>query len=208
MENNENFDNFAEQPVEDTNESKTSSKKNWKKEVMDWVVSIVLAIIIALIMRNFVFTLVEVDGESMYPTLEDGDRLFTRIIAYNRPQQGDIIIFNPSISEEDRSPNKDTAYVKRVIALEGQTVDIQDGKVIVDGVILEEDYISEEIYGKSQNATEFPFTVPKGTVFVLGDNRNRSHDSRSKDVGAVPLDNIIGKAQLRLLPFETFGTLY
>ena len=205
MENNENFMMENDTPQE---ESSNPSPKNWKKEVMDWVVSIVLAIIIALIMRNFVFTLVEVEGESMYPTLEDGDRLFTRIIAYNKPQQGDIIIFNPSISEEDRSPNKDTAYVKRVIALEGQTVDIQDGKVIVDGVILEEDYISEEIYGKSQNATEFPFTVPEGTVFVLGDNRNRSHDSRSKDVGAVPLDNIIGKAQIRLLPFETFGTLY
>ncbi len=205
MENNENFNIENDTPQE---EISNSSPKNWKKEVMDWVVSIVLAIIIALIMRNFVFTLVEVEGESMYPTLEDGDRLFTRIIAYNKPQQGDIIIFNPSISEEDRSPNKDTAYVKRVIALEGQTVDIEDGKVVVDGVTLEEDYISEEIYGKSQNATEFPFTVPEGTVFVLGDNRNRSHDSRSKDVGAVPLDNIIGKAQIRLLPFETFGTLY
>lgn len=205
MENNENFNIESDIPQEEIN---NSSPKNWKKEVMDWVVSIVLAVIIALVMRNFVFTLVEVEGESMYPTLEDGDRLFTRIIAYNKPEQGDIIIFNPSISEEDRSPNKDTAYVKRVIALEGQTVDIQDGKVVVDGVTLEEDYIAEEIYGKSQNATEFPFTVPKGTVFVLGDNRNRSHDSRSRDVGAVPLDNIIGKAQIRLLPFETFGTLY
>ena len=133
----------------------------------------------------------------------------TRIIAYSEPQQGDIIIFNPSISEEDRSPNKDLAYVKRVIATEGQTVTInEDGKVEVDGEVLSEDYISETIRGLDPNATKFPFTVPEDTVFVLGDNRNRSHDSRSKDVGAVPIDNIIGKAQFRLLPFESFGTLY
>ena len=203
MENNENFN----EPIEETVE--VSPKKSWKKEVLDWVVSIALAIVIAIVIRNFVFTLVEVEGESMYPTLDDGDRLFTRIIAYSKPQQGDIVIFNPSISEEDRSPNKDLAYVKRVIATEGQTVTInEDGNVEVDGEVLTEDYISETIRGVDPNATEFPFTVPEGTVFVLGDNRNRSHDSRSRDVGAVPIDNIIGKAQIRLLPFESFGSLY
>ncbi len=202
MENNENITETQQTPAE-------PSGKNWRKEALDWIVSIALAVIIALVIRNFVFTLVEVEGESMYPTLEDGDRLFTRIVAYNTPKQGDIIIFNPSISESDRSPNKKLAYVKRVIALEGQVVNItEDGKVTVDGVVLEEDYISEEIRGIGLNATQFPFTVPEDTVFVLGDNRNKSHDSRSRDVGAVPVDNIIGKAQIRLLPFDSFGTLY
>ncbi len=202
MENNENIIEVTEQAEEPTG-------KNWKKEVLDWIVSIALAVVIALVIRNFVFTLVEVEGESMYPTLEDGDRLFTRIVAYTAPKQGDIIIFNPSISEQDRSPNKDLAYVKRVIAVEGQTVDINaDGSVSVDGVTLEEEYISEQIRGIGLNATVFPFTVPEDTVFVLGDNRNKSHDSRSKDVGAVPVENIIGKAQIRLLPLDSFGTLY
>jgi len=201
MENNENLEqvvNEVEPP-----------KKSWKKEVLDWTVSIAVAIVIALIIRNFVFAMVEVEGESMYPTLSDGDKLFTRIIAYTQPKQGDIIIFNPSINETDRNPNKDLAYVKRVIATEGQTVDItEDGEVIVDGEVLSEDYISEKINGLHPYGTEFPFVVPKDTVFVLGDNRNRSHDSRSKDVGAVPIDNIIGKAQVRLLPLNSIGTLY
>ncbi len=184
-------------------------KKNWKKEALDWTLSIVIAIVIALIIRNFVFTMVKVEGESMHPTLSDGDKLFTRIIGYTKPSQGDIIIFNPPLSESDRSPNKGIAYVKRVIATEGQTVDITPyGEVSVDGKVLKEDYISETIKTVAVNGTQFPFEVPEDTVFVLGDNRNRSHDSRSRDVGAVPLDNIIGKAQIRLLPIKSIGTLY
>ncbi len=184
-------------------------KKNWKKEALDWTLSIAIAIVIALIIRNFVFTMVRVEGESMHPTLSDGDKLFTRIIGYSKPSQGDIIIFNPPLSESDRSPNKGIAYVKRVIATEGQTVDITPyGEISVDGEVLKEDYISETIKTVAVNGTQFPFEVPKDTVFVLGDNRNRSHDSRSRDVGAVPLDNIIGKAQLRLLPISSIGTLY
>ena len=207
MENN--FENNEAVEIEATAEIQEPSKKSWKKEALDWIASIAVAIVIALLIRNFVFTMVEVEGESMVPTLSDGDRLFTRIIAYNTPEQGDIIIFNPSISEYDREPNKKIAYVKRVIAVEGQTVELtSDGRVSVDGEVLSEDYISEEIKTITPNGVEFPFVVPEDTVFVLGDNRNRSHDSRAKDVGAVPLDNIIGKAQLRLLPFDSIGSLY
>ncbi len=190
------------QVLEDTNQ------KNIKKEIIDWVVSIVVAVVIALTIRTFIFTMVRVDGVSMDPTLAHGDTLFTQIIGYS-PKQGDIVIFHPSKSATDRSPNKDTAYVKRVIALEGQTVDItSDGDVVVDGKTLKEDYIADKIRTIVPGGTEFPFTVPKDTIFVLGDNRNRSHDSRSTDVGAVPLDNIIGKAQIRVFPFKTMGSLY
>ena len=202
MEENENI------VIEEVEEA---PKTNWKKEALDWIVSIAVAVVIALVIRNFVFTLVEVDGQSMHPTLENGDRLFTRILAYNTPKQGDIVIFNPPVSEEDRSPNKKVAYVKRVIAVEGQVVDISpEGEVTVDGKTLKEDYISETIntHLYYNNPMEFPYEVPKGTIFVLGDNRNASHDSRSRDVGAVPLDNIIGKAQVRLWPFDEIGSLY
>ncbi len=212
MENNfENNDAVENEAVvnESMEETQESPKKSWKKEALDWIASIAVAIVIALLIRNFVFTMVEVDGESMHPTLSDGDRLFTRIIGYNSPKQGDIIIFNPSISEYDREPNKKIAYVKRVIAVEGQTVELtEDGGVMVDGEVLSEDYISEKINTISPNGVEFPFVVPEDTVFVLGDNRNRSHDSRARDVGAVPLENIIGKAQVRLLPFDSIGSLY
>lgn len=177
------------------------------KEVLDWTVSIAVAIVIAFLIRSYIFTMVKVDGQSMEPTLSHGDTLFTRIIAYT-PKQGDIVIFHPSLSETVREPNKDIAYVKRVIALEGQVVDIRDGDVYVDGELVEEDYILETIKVTVPNTMVFPYEVPKDTVFVLGDNRNNSHDSRSKDVGAVPLDNIIGKAEFRLFPFSNIGGLY
>ena len=179
---------------------------NWAKEIFEWVLCIVIAIAIAMLIKNYVFALVRVDGESMVPTLSNNDRLFTRVIGYNQPKNGDIIIFHPSISETKREPRKDIAYVKRVIATEGQVVDItDDGDVIVDGKVLEEDYIKEKIQNMYIASTEFPFEVPEDTVFVLGDNRNNSHDSRSSDVGAVPLDNIMGKAEFRLWPLGKFG---
>ena len=187
-------------------QNKPQSKIN-TKEILDWTVSIVVALVVAFVIRTFVFTMVRVDGQSMDPTLTHGDTLFTRIIGYT-PKQGDIVIFNPPLSETVRKPNKKIAYVKRVIALEGQTVDIKDGNVYVDGELLEEDYILEEIKGPVPNTLTFPYVVPEDTVFVLGDNRNNSHDSRSKDVGAVPIDNIIGKAQFRVLPLSAAGSLY
>ena len=182
---------------------------NWGKEIFEWVACFVIAIVIAMLIKNFIFTLVKVDGASMNPTLTHGDRLFTRVIGYNKPQAGDIIIFHPPISKDNKNPKKDIAYVKRVIAVEGQIVDIDyDGNVIVDGKVLSEDYIKEPIDTRYLMTTEFPFEVPKDSVFVLGDNRNNSHDSRSEDIGAVPLDNIMGKAQFRLWPLTSFGGLY
>ena len=175
---------------------------NWKKEALDWVTSIAVALIIALLIRRFVFTLVRVDGPSMNPTLTHNDTLFTSRLMYT-PKVGDIIIFRPPESPK-------TPYVKRVIATEGQTVDIDPltGTVTVDGKAYDEPYIAEPIQPSRMGDMEYPFTVPEGTVFVLGDNRNNSHDSRDSDVGAVPVKNIIGKAQFRLLPLSTFGSLY
>ena len=175
---------------------------NWKKEALDWVTSIAVALIIALLIRRIVFTLVRVDGPSMNPTLTHNDTLFTSRLMYT-PKVGDIIIFRPPASPK-------TPYVKRVIATEGQTVDIDPltGTVTVDGKAYDEPYIAEPIQPSRMGDMEYPFTVPEGTVFVLGDNRNNSHDSRDSDVGAVPVKNIIGKAQFRLLPLSTFGSLY
>lgn len=173
---------------------------NWKKEALDWFVSIAVALIIALLIRRFIFTLARVDGPSMNPTLEHGDTLFTSRLMYT-PEVGDIVIFRPPNSPK-------TPYVKRVIALGGQTVDIDPitGAVTVDGKTYDEPYIKEPIVRMGN--MEFPYKVPENTIFVLGDNRNNSHDSRDTDVGAVPVKNIIGKAQFRLLPLNKFGSLY
>ena len=182
---------------------------NWGREIFEWVACFANAIVIALLIKNFLFTLVKVDGASMNPTLTHGDRLFTRVLGYTEPKAGDIIIFHPPVGENNKAPKKDIAFVKRVIAVEGQTVDINShGEVIVDGEVLSEDYIKEKIDTRYLMTTEFPFEVPADTVFVLGDNRNNSHDSRSADIGAVPLDNIMGKAEFRLWPLGSFGGLY
>ena len=175
-------------------------KFDLKKEIMDWGVSIVVAVIIALIIRTYVFTLVKVDGPSMNPTLTHGDTLYTNRFLYT-PKNGDIIIFRPPNSPK-------TPYVKRVIATAGQTVDIDSftGDVTVDGNVLDEPYIKEPL--RSAGNMDYPCTVPEGHVFVLGDNRNNSRDSRDASVGLIPEDNIIGKALFRLLPVSGFGSLY
>ena len=175
-------------------------KYNLKKEILDWVVSIVVAVIIALVIRTYVFTLVKVDGLSMSPTLSHGDTLYTNRFFYT-PKNGDIIIFRP--------PNSvNTPYVKRVIATAGQTVVVDAGNhtVTVDGKVLDEPYIKEPMM--YQGNMRYPCTVPEGYVFVLGDNRNNSRDSRDASVGLIPLSNVIGKATLRLLPLADFGSLY
>ena len=133
------------------------------------------------------------------------------------PENGDIIVFTP---ERDTSK----PYIKRVIATEGQTVDITDGgQVIVDGEVLDETYLSAFTGNKEPNITrksninpvQFPITVPEGHFFAMGDNRIRSHDCRSievgnfdNDFGCVSNDRAIGKAQFRIWPLNKFGSLY
>lgn len=196
------MDEFNSTQQGTSTEAQSPKPFNWKKEAFDWVASIAIALIIALLIRRFIFTLVKVDGPSMNPTLTHGDTLFTTRLMYT-PKVGDIIIFRPPASP-------DTPYVKRVIALEGQTVSLDPltGKVTVDGEVYDEPYTAEPIAPSRIGDMTYPYTVPENCVFVLGDNRNNSHDSRDSDVGAVPVKNIIGKAQFRLLPLNAFGSLY
>lgn len=186
--------------TEETEVVDTPQKNSLKKEIMDWVISIVVALAVALVIRQFIFTLVRVDGPSMLPTLHHNDTLYVNRFMYT-PEEGDIIIFRPP-----NSPN--TPYVKRVIATAGQEVivDAREHKVYVDGVELVEDYISEELV--SAGTMTYPYVVPEDHVFVLGDNRNNSRDSRDASVGAVPRSNIIGKVIFRLLPVSDFGSVY
>lgn len=198
MDEFKNNDNIEETLSKD--EVIASPKSSMKKELLDWIISIVVALAVALFIRQFIFTLVRVDGPSMLPTLHHNDTLYVNRFMYT-PEVGDIIIFRP--------PNSpDTPYVKRVIATEGQEVivDAREHKVYVDGVELVEDYISEDLV--SAGTMKYPYVVPEDHVFVLGDNRNNSRDSRDASVGAVPRDNIIGKVVFRLLPVSDFGSVY
>ena len=175
-------------------------KLDLKKEIKDWVVSILIAVVVALVIRTYIFTLVRVDGQSMEPTLSHGDVLYTNRFMYE-PENGDIVIFRPTHSPE-------TPYVKRVIAVAGQTVTVnaEAHTVVVDGRILPEDYIKEPLI--SAGTMKYPVTVPEGYIFVLGDNRNNSRDSRDETVGLVPVESIIGKALFRILPVSELGGLY
>ena len=190
----------AEEQSAGTVQPEPEPKVNVKREILDWAVAIVVAIVIALVIRTFVFTLVRVDGPSMQPTLHHGDTLYVNRFLY-QPKAGDIIIFRPPNSMK-------TPYVKRVIATEGQVVDIDAAAhtVTVDGVTLQEDYIKDALL--SAGTMHYPYEVPQDCVFVMGDNRNNSRDSRDATVGAVPKKNIIGHALFRLLPVRDIGVLH
>lgn len=171
--------------------------KDWGKELKEWVLSISAAILLALIIRTFIVELYVVDGPSMKPTLQHNERLVVNKFVYRirEPQKGEVVIFR-----YPRDPSRD--FIKRVIATAGDTIEIKDGRVYVNDQLQREDYILEK------TRSEYPkATVPEGTIFVMGDNRNNSEDSRFSDVGFVPLDLVKGKAVLIFWPIDDFKTL-
>ena len=152
------------------------------------------AILAVVILFTFVIRLIGVDGHSMVPTLQDGDRLLVlNSLLYDDYQYGDIVVLR-------KDTFLDEPIVKRVIATAGQTVDIDfnTGSVYVDGALLKENYINELTY--LEEGTEFPLTVPEGSIFVMGDNRNHSSDSRDSRLGTVDTRYVIGKAVFLAFP--------
>lgn len=166
-------------------------------EIYDWMQSLVFALIICIIVFVFIFRIVDVSGDSMNPTLLNGDKLVVSDVFY-KPKQGDIVIFR-------KDEYKAEALVKRVIATEGQTIEIDfdRGRVYVDGKLLDEPYIAEPTH--NQLDFQGPQTVPEGCVFVMGDNRNASSDSRRAQIGMVDERLIVGKVLLRVFPFDSIG---
>jgi len=202
--NEEPLDETEQQEIEPKADIPLEEEKNEEKfslgrEVFEWVQAIVVALVIAFALRTFVFTLVDVKGQSMEPTLHDGNKLVVTRLNYV-PHDGDIIIFRPKVSPE-------TPYVKRVIATAGQKVNIDfiAGKVFVDDKELTEPYI--KALTRERGTTQFPAVVPPNCVFAMGDNRNNSRDSRFTEVGMIANDTIIGRAVYRLLPFNEFGNV-
>lgn len=172
-------------------------RKRLGEETKDWIVSILIAVVLAFFIRYFIVELYVVDGSSMEPTLHNSQRLVVNKFLYRlkTPERGDIVVFRyPS------DPSRD--FIKRVIAVAGDTVEIKEGRVFVNGKLQNETYILEKTRGSYPLAT-----VPVGRIFAMGDNRNNSEDSRFPDVGFVSYDLLKGKAFLVFWPFAEMKTL-
>lgn len=169
-----------------------------RREAYDWIQSLISALLICVLVFVFVIRIMDVNGSSMVPTLKNGDKVLVSGLLYE-PDRGDIVVFKKD------SYNDNKALVKRVIAVAGDTVniDFDNGIVYVNGEAIEEAYLD----GSTNNKLDFigPQTVPENCLFVMGDNRNASTDSRDKRIGMVDKRLVIGKVLLVVYPFSDFG---
>lgn len=179
--------------AEISGERPPAKQKSAAREIPE---TLVLALLFALVIRTFVVEVYQVSGSSMTNTLFDHERVLVNKFTYRilrEPQPGDIIVF-----KYPRQPDRD--FIKRVVAVEGDTVELRDGQVFVNGVPF-----AEAATVRLSSNDFAPYQVPEGSVFVLGDNRNNSEDSRY--FGEVPLSNIRGLAFARIWPLNRMGGL-
>ena len=169
------------------------------KELLGWIRDILIAVAIAAVILAF-FKPIIIQQQSMEPNFYSGDYVITSRQAYNifgDPQRGDIIVFKSDLyTDEGEAKN----LIKRIIGLPGDTVEIIDGEVYLNGEVLNEEYIKEPGLSGEMEAV----TVPEGELFVMGDNRRVSQDSRSGAVGTISQDTIVGKVVVRVYPFSQF----
>ena len=207
--------NDVEKTAEEISENIVKEKKPvlsaFAGEVFEWLEVIVTAVISVVVVFTLVFRVATIDGPSMKETLHHGDKVIISNLAYT-PKNGDIVVISRNYNNTlDSVESSEMPIIKRVIATEGQKVDInfQSGEVFVDGKLLQEPYISTPTTRKFD--VEFPLTVAPGCIFVLGDNRMDSQDSRDSRIGndgMVDTRYVLGKAIYRIFPFEDFGGLY
>ncbi len=215
-------------------DNQISRNKKIVKEMGGWIICIVIAVILALLIKYFILTPTVVKQESMYPTLEENQRLILNRLGRTfkqMPKRGDIITFeaptvtyrteedtdisNPVAIYEDEERNifegfsynvleiGKTSYIKRVIGLPGDHVQIKNGKVYINEEELEEDYLQSGIVTDDAEGMFSDIIVPENTVFAMGDNRNSSVDCRA--FGCIPLERIEGKVLIRFWPLNEFG---
>ena len=171
-----------------------------RREAYDWIQSLISALLICVLVFVFVLRIMDVHGTSMFPTLNNGDKVLVSDLFYE-PARGDIVVFKKDSYDDNK------ALVKRVVAVAGDVVniDFERGVVYVNGEALEEDYI--DVLTTTKIDFIGPQTVPDNCLFVMGDNRNASTDSRDKRIGMVDKRLVIGKVLLVVYPFESFGSV-
>jgi signal peptidase I len=166
-----------------------------KNEFWEWTKALMIALALAGIIRYLLFAPIVVDGDSMLPTLQDDNRMIVNKVVYSISDinRFDIVVFKAT---------EDKDYIKRVIGLPGETIKYENDKLYVNGLLVDEPYLTQFRQEEPERFTTFvkETTVPAGHVFVLGDNRNHSRDSRH--IGPVNVDNIIGKANIVFWPFS------
>ena len=184
-----------ENKIEDNKNKKKMDKKSIIKEIRDYVCLIILAFVLAFLMNKFVYANAQVPTGSMIPVVEPGDRLIVNRLAYlfEEPKRGDIVMFAFPDDEKDN-------YLKRIIGLPGEKVEIKDGLVYINDSkkTLDEPYINDP-----PNVNYGPYNVPEGCYFMLGDNRDESKDARFWENKFVKKEKIVGKAWLKYYPHIT-----
>lgn len=194
---------YGETPQEASPAATASSKA--KNEAWEWVKALLIAFVLAFLIRYFLFGSYIVDGPSMKPNFHTGERLIVNKILYDirTPKRGEVVVFHAT-------PDKD--FIKRVIALPGETVRVQGDEVYINGEPLDEPYLRQvveqaKLAGKPYNDLNWSeSTVPEGSVFVMGDNRSDSTDSRM--IGPVPFDNIVGRAEIVFWPIADMQRIH
>lgn len=171
-----------------------------KKEILEWIKTIILSLVIALVITTFIKPTI-VKNYSMIPTLDENNFLIVNRLLYNlgTPKRGDIVVFKSPLKT---TTGKDKLLIKRVIALPGEEITISNGDVYINGQHLEEPYLVD-----TYTEGNIDMIIPEGKIFAMGDNRRNSLDSRDDILGPIDMDDIVGKAFLRLYPFNRMGFL-
>lgn len=178
-----------------------------KNEAWEWIKALLIAAALVFFIRWLIFAPFIVEGPSMEPNFYTGERLIVNKLIYkfSNPERGEVLVFRAT---------KDKDYIKRVIALPGEKVRVEGDKVFVNGQLLDEPYLKQALdeavkQGKPYNTRNYPEqTVPEGSIFVMGDNRSNSSDSRDSSVGFVRYEQIVGRADLIFWPFDKISLVH